>query len=349
LRFIAAPCLCWLLGSRLLCWPDDTIRQEDVIRDHGGDIDTAQARFGGTDWIDLSTGINRAPYPLPSLPQDAWTALPTAAATARLLKAAGTAYQSQAPMLAVAGAQAAIQLIPRLSAPVHACILGPTYNEHAAAFRSAGWRVEEVTTITALEGADLAVVVNPNNPDGRKHAPEDLLRLTTRVGRLVVDESFTDARPDLSLAPKAAQGRLIVLRSFGKFYGLAGVRLGFILGSESDIATLSEMAGPWPVSGPAIAIGEAALSDRPWAEATMARLRMDAARLDRLAQSAKWKLVGGTELFRLYDTPNALAAREKLARHQIWTRMFRYSDRWLRLGLPGQPAEWDRLAPALQD
>lgn len=278
-----------------------------------------------------------------------WTALPTVAATARLLTAAGAAYQSQAPILAVAGAQAAIQLIPRLSAPARARILTPTYNEHGAAFRNAGWQVDEVATLAALEGADLAVVVNPNNPDGRKHAPEDLLRLTTRVGRLVVDESFADARPDLSLAPKAGQGRLVVLRSFGKFYGLAGVRLGFILGSEADIATLAEIAGPWPVSGPAIAIGTAALSDRSWAEATVARLRADAARLDRLAQSAKWKCAGGTDLFRLYDTPNALAAREKLAQHQIWTRMFPYSDHWLRLGLPGQPTEWDRLAAALRD
>jgi cobalamin biosynthetic protein CobC len=280
---------------------------------------------------------------------EVWTALPTVAATARLLTAAGVAYRSQAPILAVAGAQAAIQLIPKLSAPARARILTPAYNEHAAALRRAGWRIDEVTTLAALEGADLAVVVNPNNPDGKNHAPEDLLRLSTRVGRLVVDESFADARPDLSLAPQAAQGRLLVLRSFGKFYGLAGVRLGFILGSQADIATLAEMAGPWPVSGPAIVIGAAALSDRGWAETTIARLRTDAARLDVLAQSTGWKYLGGTELFRLYDTPNALAARVKLARRQIWARMFPYSDRWLRLGLPGQPAEWDRLTAALRD
>ena len=341
--------MCWLGGSLFLPSSDDATRQEDIIRDHGGDIDTAQARFGGTDWIDLSTGINRVPYPLPLLPTEAWTALPTAAAMARLLTAAATAYRSQASVLAVAGAQAAIQLIPKLSAPARARILAPTYNEHGAALRSAGWQVDEVTMFTALEGADLAVVVNPNNPDGRSHAPEDLLRLAARVGRLVVDESFADTRPDLSLTPDAAQGRLIVLRSFGKFYGLAGVRLGFILGSEADIAALREMAGPWPVSGPAVAIGTAALSDRDWAESTIARLRRDAVRLDALAQSAGWKCVGGTELFRLYDTPDATAAREKLARQQIWTRMFPYSDRWLRLGLPGQPAEWDRLAAALRD
>lgn len=278
-----------------------------------------------------------------------WTTLPTAAATARLLEAARTAYRSQAPILAVAGAQAAIQLVPRISAAARARILAPTYNEHAAAFRSAGWQVEEVSSLAALEGADLAVVVNPNNPDGRCHAPEELLRLAAKVGRLVVDESFADARPDLSLAPKAGQERLIVLRSFGKFYGLAGVRLGFILGSQVDIATLTELAGPWPVSGPAIAIGTAALSDLAWAEATVARLRTDAARLDLLAQSTGWKLLGGTELFRLYDTPGAAAARDRLARHRIWTRMFPTSDRWLRIGMPGQPPEWDRLAAALRD
>jgi cobalamin biosynthetic protein CobC len=165
----------------------------------------------------------------------------------------------------------------------------------------------------------------------------------------VVDESFADARPDLSLANAAGHQRLIVLRSFGKFFGLAGVRLGFILGSEVDISALAEMAGPWPISGPAIAIGEAALSDRSWAEATVARLRSDASRLDVLAQSAGWKPLGGTELFRLYDTPNAAAVQNRLARHQIWTRMFSYSDRWLRLGLPGQMAEWDRLAAALRE
>jgi cobalamin biosynthetic protein CobC len=309
----------------------------------------AQARFGGTDWIDLSTAINRAPYPLPPLPSEAWTALPTQAATARLLAAAGAAYRSQAPMLAVAGAQAAIQLIPRLSAPARARILAPTYNEHAATLHAAGWQVDEVTSLSALEGADLAVIVNPNNPDGRCCQRQEMLRLAAAVGRLVVDESFADARPELSLAGDAGRERLMVLRSFGKFYGLAGVRLGFVLGSRDDITALAAMAGPWPVSGTAIAIGAAALSDRAWADATVARLRSDAPRLDLLAQSAGWKLLGGTELFRLYDTPDAAAARDRLARRRIWTRSFPYSGRWLRLGLPGQPSEWNRLAEALRD
>src|SRR3954453_10958987 len=134
----------------------------------------ARARFGGTDWIDLSTGINRVPYPVPPLPTEAWTTLPTRAALGGLLAAAGTAYRTRAPILAVAGAQSAIQMIPRLMRAAHARVLTPTYNEHAAALRAAGWQVEEVAALSALEGADLAVLGNPNNPDGQSYTPDVL-------------------------------------------------------------------------------------------------------------------------------------------------------------------------------
>src|SRR5262249_3987254 len=153
----------------------------------------------------------------------------------------------------------------------------------------------------ALAGADLAVVVNPNNPDGRRHDPARLLALLSRVKRLVVDESFADAVPDASLATEAGRSGLLVLRSFGKFYGLAGLRLGFVLGNDADIAAMTAMAGPWPVSGAAIEIGRQALPDRDWAGATRARLESDSRRLDDLTKVANWKLVGGTPLFRLYD------------------------------------------------
>lgn len=252
-------------------------------------------------------------------------------------------------MLAIAGAQAAIQMIPRLGVPGHARVLAPTYNEHAASLRAAGWDVAEVRILSELAGADLAVVVNPNNPDGQSHSPDVLLALSAQVGKLVVDESFADTRPDLSLASVAGDKRILVLRSFGKFFGLAGVRLGFVIGGHADISALSEMAGPWPVSGAAIEIGCAALSDNDWIEATKARLRTEVERLDGLARSAGWSVVGGTELFRLYETTNATASQDYLARRCIWTRIFPYSDRWLRLGLPGAPCEWQRLAAAMRD
>lgn len=319
------------------------------MRDHGGNLDAAMAAFGGTerDWIDLSTGINRQPYPVPSLPDSTWQMLPTRTAMDRLTRAAQVAWCTGAPVVALAGAQAVIQMAPRLGASGLARVLGPTYNEHAAALRTAGWQVEEVADLALLAGADLAVVVNPNNPDGRRHAPGALLDLLPRVGRLIVDESFADADPALSLLPQAGRPGLLVLRSFGKFYGLAGVRLGFAFGPQADIEALAAMAGPWPVSGPAIEIGSRALGDSAWAAATAVRLAQETVRIDALAQHAGWRLVGGTALFRLYDTPDATAARHRLATRHIWSRIFPWSTRWLRLGLPGNAAEWARLEAAL--
>lgn len=314
------------------------------MRDHGGNLDEARAVWGEGDWIDLSTGINRRPYPVPRLPPEAWTDLPRSSATAALMEAAARAFGTTAPGLALAGAQAAIQMIPLLERPGLARVLGPTYNEHAACLRQAGWRVEEVGRIEELAGADLAVVVNPNNPDGRLY-PKDALRALL-VGQLVVDESFADPVPDESLAAEASD-RLLVLRSFGKFWGLAGLRLGFVYGGGEVIRRMSALAGPWPVSGPALEIGRIALCDWDWRRDTIQRLSNEATRLDRLAATAGWTQAGGTPLFRLYDTPDARGAQAALARHHIWTRRFPYSDRWLRLGLPGDEGEWLRLAAAL--
>lgn len=317
--------------------------------EHGGNLDLAMQRFGGDacDWIDLSTGINRKPYPVGELPETVWRALPSRSAIEALHRAAREAYGTTAAILATNGAQAAIQWLPHLAPPGRSRILGPTYNEYAAVFSASGWDVREVSDLEALAGADIAVLANPNNPDGKRYEPSRLLALLPRVGRLVVDESFADAAPELSLAPAAGRQGLLILRSFGKFFGLAGLRLGFVAGAETDIAALSAMAGPWPVSGPAIAIGERALSNREWAKATSARLVRDSQRLDREVTKLGWTLVGGTLLFRLYETGNAIRAQERLARAQVWSRVFPDHNGWLRLGLPGNEAEWARLSAAL--
>jgi cobalamin biosynthesis protein CobC len=317
--------------------------------DHGGNLDVAVKRYGGRldDWIDLSTGINRRPYPIGELQSRHWSALPSRSDIEALHEAARQAYATAAPVLATAGAQAAIQLLPRLALRGRAKILAPTYNEYAASLKAAGWSVEDVADLEELAGADLAIVVNPNNPDGRRHDPAKLLALLPRVGRLVVDESFADAVPGLSLASEAGRAGLIVLRSFGKFYGLAGLRLGFVLGHEGDVAAFDGMLGPWPISSAAIEIGRRALRDRDWAEATIARLTRESLRLDALAKEASWTLVGGTPLFRLYKTGNASAAQARLAGAKIWSRVFKDAPGWLRLGLPGSDDEWARLAAAL--
>src|SRR5689334_9472890 len=258
--------------------------------DHGGNLDQAMRRFGGRleEWIDLSTGINRNPYPVPELGLRHWTALPSRSDIETLQDTARQTYATPAKVLALSGAQAAIQLLPHWLPRGEARILAPTYNEYAGVLRAAGWNVREVADLDGLAGADLAITVNPNNPDGRVHDPSALLALLPRVGRLVVDESFADAMPGLSLAPEAGRSGLLILRSLGKFFGLAGVRLGFALGAEADVVALAQLAGPWPVSGPAIAIGQQALGDRAWVAATTARLADEAPRLDGMVQNAGW-------------------------------------------------------------
>lgn len=319
------------------------------MQEHGGDLGLALKRFGGRldDWVDLSTGINRQPYPVPDIEPHAWRSLPAQSELQALLDTARQAYRTTAPALAMAGVQAAIQCLPAFARGGRTRIFGPTYNEFGAVLSASGCDVLEVSSLDALAGADLAIIVNPNNPDGRRQDKAELLGLLPKVGRLVVDESFADGMPDVSVAAQAGQGCLLVLRSFGKFYGLAGLRLGFVLGAEADIANFAVMAGPWPVSGPAIALGRLALADREWAKVTAARLERDCGRLDEIAKSVGWRLIGGTLLFRLFQVGDALAIQEKLARRQIWSRVFANQPGWLRLGLPGDETEWTRLEDAL--
>lgn len=305
--------------------------------DHGGGIDAACTRWGGTraDWLDLSTGINPRPYPLPSLPPDAWTALPDRAAFAALEQAARRFWRipDAAAVIAAPGASALIARIPALLPAGRVSIPAPTYNEHARAFRACGWAVTDDAT-------EASVIVHPNNPDGRLHpAP------TTPFA--VIDESFCDVTPDATHIAQATRPGTLILKSFGKFWGLAGARLGFAIGDPHLIDRLKPMIGPWAVSGPTLTIATAALNDDAWAAATRTRLTIDAQRLDTLLSQAGARPLGGTTLFRLYDTDDAVQWQDRLARHRILARIFPYSARWLRLGLPDGDG-WTRLDTALR-
>jgi len=312
-------------------------------RDHGGGLDAAIARFGGqrADWLDLSTGINPVPYPIGEIDAQSWTALPDTGAMDRLLEAARHvwAVPDAAQIIAAPGASALIARLPDLTGAPRIHIPAPTYNEHAAAFRARGREVCPDDPRCAVH-----VLVHPNNPDGRVW-PADVIS-----GRelTIIDESFCDVLPEYSHVARCADPGVIVLKSFGKFWGLAGLRLGFAIGHPDTVAPLSELLGPWAVSGPALQIGADALHDRRWASETRARLTADAARLDAMLTGAGAGLVGGTTLFRLYDLPDAQAAQDHLARHHIWSRIFPYSRHWLRLGLP-HPDLWHRVAAAIAD
>lgn len=307
-------------------------------RDHGGGIDGAIACYGGrrADWLDLSTGINPVPYPMPALPADAWTALPDKAAFDRLYDLARHFWKvpQGAGIIGAAGASAIIAGLPRVIGLGQVCIPGPTYNEHGAAFRAAGWTLADTA-------ASAQVAVHPNNPDGRIWQADDLTAPIT-----IIDESFCDVMPDASLIHLAARPGTVVLKSFGKFWGLAGLRLGFAIGDPAIIARLTDLLGPWQISGPALSIGAEALADPQWADATRARLACDAVRLDALLDSKGAKPLGGTTLFRLYQVKNAKSAQDHLARQHIWSRVFPYAPDWLRLGLPA-PDRWPQLEAAL--
>lgn len=315
-------------------------------RDHGGGLDAAAAEYGGDPraWLDLSTGINPIAYPVGELSPDVWGRLPDTGAMTRLLDAARAFWSvpDGVQIIAAAGASPLIARLPELGAGDEVYIPTPTYNEHAAAFAARRWHVWDDPAVP------VHVYVHPNNPDGRLWPGTSI----GMRGLTIVDESFCDTVPDQSHIVRAAEPRVIVLKSFGKFWGLAGIRLGFAMAlpetfAPAGQANLQELMGPWSVSGPALEVGARALQDHAWADATRERLTKDAARLDGLMCATGAKLVGGTTLFRTYALPDAEAMQARLAKHHIWTRIFPYSDHWIRLGLPGTEADWSRLEAAL--
>lgn len=326
---------------------------------HGGDLAaalTAPGAYAGT-WLDLSTGINPLPWPVPAVPAEAWMRLPAADAEARLLAAARQAYgvPEEAGVVALPGTQAAIQLLPRLFAPARVTVLGPTYAEHAYCWQQAGHAVSEIDGLPAsLAGTDILIAVNPNNPDGRALGRDLLLRwraeLASRGGWLIVDEAFADVLPDISMAGESAQPGLLLLRSFGKFFGLAGLRLGFVLGDPAVTAALAAAAGPWAVSGPALEIGAAALSDAGWQQATRGELQRRTRRFDQGMRDRGIHVLGGTSLFRLAKLGDAGAFAARLRQQGIHVRIFTARPHWMRFGLPADEAEfWRRLDAVLAD
>jgi cobalamin biosynthetic protein CobC len=326
--------------------------------EHGGDLTEAIARFGGApgSWLDLSTGINPWPWPVPQLPGNAWQRLPSRAEMKALLDAARKTYgvPEGAGIAAGPGTQALIQLLPHLAAPGPVAIVEPTYNEHAAAWRDAGHRVIAIDHLDACpESAVHAVVVNPNNPDGRVSDRAALARIAARLkaggGWLVVDEAFADVDPAISAVVLCPDWPVVILRSFGKFYGLAGLRLGFAIGAPDMIARVAAGLGPWPCSGPALSIGTAALGDHAWADDTRGKLEQQARKLDQVLTKAGFAIAGGTLLFRFARHPHAAKLHAALARRHIWCRSFDWADDLLRFGLPADDTGLDRLAAALSD
>lgn len=316
---------------------------------HGGRLARAQADYPSAPalWLDLSTGINPEGWRRGRPGLDSLSRLPDPADTLALEAAAAASFGVRPEcVVAVAGAEAGLRLLPELIDGGRVAVASPTYGSHADAWERAGRAVHAVTRADLFDAdAEVLVVVNPNNPDGEASPGSDLVDKAT--GRwLIIDESFVEVEPGLSAA-SFAQGRTIVLRSFGKFYGLAGVRLGFIICDETLAERIRRRVGDWPVGAEAIAMGRAAYADTAWAERTRRTLMRDAARLDRLLKATGFEIMGGTILFRLVRCASAFERADKLARQGVLVRTFAQNKTLIRFGLPGRK-NWGRLQAALE-
>jgi cobalamin biosynthetic protein CobC len=324
---------------------------------HGGELGFATALYGtpAGGWLDLSTGVNPHAYPVVEADLASATGLPSRDALEALIRAARDAYRvpAEVALIATPGTEIAIRLLPIMAPSGPVAIVSPTYRSHIDAWVNAGRATTLVPTLSspAALRAQVLVLGNPNNPDGSITPPAALAevaaRLARRNGLLVVDEAFADLSPELSLVTHLASLTAVVLRSFGKFFGLPGLRLGFVIGEAALLGRLEALLGDWPISAPAIAIGTRALSDEAWQAAMRERLSGDAARLRALFASQDIEVGGGADLFLLIDDAEAPALHRRLAKEGIWTRLFEEEPTWLRVGIPGSEVDFTRLADAL--
>lgn len=322
---------------------------------HGGNLHEAATRYGipYAQWLDLSTGINPHGYPVPPVPADAWRRLPDdgddfAACAARYYHAPDAAH-----VLPVAGSQAAIRTLPTLLPRARVGIAALTYGEYAPAFSRAGHVIDrlDVCCDDLPDALTHAVVVNPNNPTAEHLSADTLLRwhaqLSARGGTLLVDEAFADTMPLASLASSTHLDGLIVLRSPGKFFGLAGVRAGFVLGAPALLDSLRRTLGAWTVSGPARHAVKAAFADHTWQTQMRTQLDHESARLVRSLREHGFS-THSTPLFAWTDDTRAAALHEALAQRGVWTRLFAATGS-VRVGLPASEPEWQRFELALRD
>lgn len=320
--------------------------------EHGGRLRLAARKYGipEHDWLDLSTGINPNGWPVPAVPAAIWQALPQ---DDDELNAAAQAYYGTPHLLAVAGSQAAIQCLPMLRPPAQVALVAPSYAEHEHAWQRHGHQVIRMAATDILKTgttAQAAIIVNPNNPAGTLFSVDDLLRLHERLaargGWLVVDEAFMDTTPEYSLASFCPRPGLIVLRSLGKFFGLAGARVGFVLAEQAVLQPLSELLGPWPIAAPSRYAATLALRDTAWQQATRKALPPSSQRLADLLGAHILPPGGGSSLFQWIRCAGAAHMHHLLAQQGILTRLFD-APASLRFGLPRDEAQWARLEEAL--
>ncbi len=310
-------------------------------RDHGGGLDAAINQYGGVRniWVDLSTGINPNPYPIPDIPPHYWHVLPDEKSQEALLQAARKFWNvpDGASIVPASGVSALIAMLPTLTTKSQVSILNPTYNEFAGAFTGQGWLLQNQ--------APVQVRVHPNNPDGRIFSRAEIARQHDQL--TIIDESFCDICPEKSMVDLAEKSNYIILKGTGKFWGLAGLRLGFAITTPELAQKINQQLGPWNISGPAQFIGQKALSDQVWVGDTRQNLAVMTKQLRDVLSQNGLTPIGGTDLFQLAQTPSAKDLHIHLCKNHILTRIFPYSSKWIRLGLPANNIELLQLNDAL--
>jgi cobalamin biosynthetic protein CobC len=325
---------------------------ETSLLEHGGHLIDAAKKYNipKHQWLDLSTGINPNGWVVPEIPAECWQRLPETADG--LSKAAQQYYQCDT-ILPVAGSQAAIQTLPLLRTESTVGALSPAYAEHVYSWKKAGHEIislQPEMIDSNIERLDVLILINPNNPTGKRFSREQLLswheKLNHHDGWLIIDEAFIDTTPEDSLASYPVRKGLIILRSIGKFFGLAGSRCGFVIGSEKLLESLEEKLGPWTISHPSRYIATRALSDFNWQKKICNELKKQSTRLNQILTENHLKPDGNTDLFQWVKNQHALQIHESLAQQGILTRLFK-QPKSLRFGLPGNEQQWDYLEKIL--
>ncbi len=320
----------------------------NALRIHGGRIDLAAACYPDAPrpWLDLSTGINPCAWPTDRVPTVDLHTLPSPAAIADLEDVAATAFGTTADrVVALPGSELGLRMLAALDLPSPVRFVVPSYATHAEAIDVAVPIARDAIE-TVADGTLL--LANPNNPDGQCDTPQRLLTIARSGAFLIVDEAFADVAPGSNLVPLLLpDDRAIVFRSFGKFFGLPGVRLGFMIGPPEHVAEMRQRLGSWPISAHAVAYGTAAYRDAEWIAAARVSIGERAERLDTMLARHGLQACGDCALFRLIETDAAPAVFERLAQVGILTRTFDHSPRWLRMGVPGSDEAFARLDEAL--
>ena len=322
---------------------------------HGGDVETASKYFSiaKENWLDLSTGMNPLSYPVCELPQAIFEELPYVSAE---FCSAVTKYYGMPNWLAVNGSQSVIQSLPSvLNEKQLFPILLPDfgYKEHQKhwqktnelAFYSSLNEKKAISSIHEALGRNNqqhVLVINPNNPTAAMISAEQLLAIAERLAdgaHLVVDEAFMDFSPECSLLKHEIPENVVVMRSFGKFFGLAGLRLGFVFSSNKEILhSIDERLGLWQVNNPAQFIANKALADEKWIKDRQAKIVIMKQAMHKLFQPVLGEPINlkTASLFLTYqaDAQNVLTVYKMLAESAVLSRVvLEGGQALLRIGL----------------